>query len=173
MSDEPTTSPSESPVPEPLAVPELPAVPEPPTPEPSEVVNIRKASNDPYIWGTGRRKTAVARVRIRAGEGKFTVNKVDVDRFFRLQKDLQAVRQPLSVTDTSQSFDVFVNVRGGGTSGQAGAIMLGLARALLKANQDYESKLREFNLLSRDPRKVERKKYGQRGARRRFQFSKR
>jgi small subunit ribosomal protein S9 len=167
VSDEPTTSPSESPVPEP------PAAPEPPAPEPSEAVSVPKASKDPYIWGTGRRKTAVARVRIRPGEGKFMVNKVEVDRFFCLHKDLQAVRQPLSVTDTSKSFDVFVNVSGGGTSGQAGAIVLGLARALLKANKGYEPKLREFNLLTRDPRKVERKKYGQRGARRRFQFSKR
>lgn len=129
--------------------------------------------NNPYVWGTGRRKTAVARVRIRSGEGKFVVNKRDVDQFFRLDKDRACVRQPLKVTDTAESFDVFVNVGGGGISGQAGAVLLGLARALAKTNSDYEPKLREHNLLSRDPRKVERKKYGQRGARRRFQFSKR
>jgi small subunit ribosomal protein S9 len=101
------------------------------------------------------------------------VNKREVDVFFCLAKDLQAVRQPLTVTNTAKTYDVFVNVIGGGLSGQAGAVMLGLARALLKASTDYEPKLREFNLLTRDPRKVERKKYGQRGARRRFQFSKR
>ena len=83
------------------------------------------------------------------------------------------MQTPLDVTGTTKSMDVFVNVGGGGTSGQAGAVVLGLARALSKANPDYEPKLREQNLLTRDPRKVERKKYGQRGARRRFQFSKR
>jgi small subunit ribosomal protein S9 len=148
-------------------------VTEPPPPAPVEVE--KKAPSGPvtYVWGTGRRKAAIARVRIRPGEGKFLVNKREVDNFFCLAKDLQAVRQPLTVTNTAKTYDVFVNVTGGGISGQAGAVVLGLARALLKANRDYEPKLREFNLLTRDPRKVERKKYGQRGARRRFQFSKR
>ncbi len=126
-----------------------------------------------YVWGTGRRKSSVARVRVRPGEGEFIINKREVDVFFKVDKDRQAVRTPLKVTEATKSMDVFVNVSGGGTSGQAGAVVLGLARALAKANPDYEPKLREFNLLSRDPRKVERKKYGQRGARRRFQFSKR
>lgn len=129
--------------------------------------------NNPYIWGTGRRKTSVARVRIKAGAGQFKVNDRDVDKFFCVERDRQSVRIPLSVTDALKSFDVFVNVKGGGTSGQAGAVVLGLARALAKANPSFEPKLREHNLLTRDAREVERKKYGRSGARRRFQFSKR
>ena len=127
----------------------------------------------PFVWGTGRRKAAVARVRIRPGEGKFLINKREVDAFFCIPRDRASVRQPLEVTETSKAYDVFVNVGGGGITGQAGAVALGVARALAKSNSDYEPKLREFNLLTRDPRKVERKKYGRRGARRRFQFSKR
>lgn len=126
-----------------------------------------------YIWGTGRRKRAVARVRIRPGEGEFVINKRKVQEYFKLEKDRQAVVTPLEVTDTIKSMDVAVNVVGGGLTGQAGAILLGVARALLKADPAFGPKLKEHNLLSRDPRKVERKKYGQRGARRRFQFSKR
>jgi small subunit ribosomal protein S9 len=101
------------------------------------------------------------------------VNEREVDDFFRVIKDRLAVRTPLNVTNTTKSMDVFVNVRGGGISGQAGAVVLGLARALVKANPDLEPKLREHNLLTRDARKVERKKYGRPGARKRFQFSKR
>jgi len=126
-----------------------------------------------YIWGVGRRKTAVARVRVRPGTGKFMVNNREVDEFFRVIKDRLLVRTPLNVTDTNKSLDVFVNVRGGGISGQAGAVVLGLARALSKSNPDHEPKLREHNLMTRDARKVERKKYGRPGARKRFQFSKR
>jgi small subunit ribosomal protein S9 len=135
----------------------------------------KKKSNpsDPYTWGVGRRKTAVARVRIRPGDGQFQINKRPVDKFFALDCDRGSVRTPLRVTQTADSVDVFVNVRGGGVSGQAGAVVLGLARALARYNADLEPKLRENHLLSRDSRKVERKKYGQRGARRRFQFSKR
>ncbi|MCH7808927.1 MAG: 30S ribosomal protein S9 [Planctomycetes bacterium] len=125
------------------------------------------------MWGTGRRKAAVARVRIKPGDGKFTINKREVDAFFCLDKDRAVVRRPLEVTDTGKSFDVFVNVGGGGTTGQAGAVALGLSRALVKASADSEPKLREQNLLTRDARRVERKKYGRRGARRSFQFSKR
>lgn len=166
MTDEPTSAPGETPAPEPPPA-------QASVPEPDQTAGGKPGVDNPYVWGTGRRKAAVARVRIRPGEGKFVVNRRDVDEFFRLHKDRAAVRQPLVTTDTSKSYDVFVNVRGGGTSGQAGAVVLGLARALLNANRGYEPKLREFNLLTRDPRKVERKKYGQRGARRRFQFSKR
>ena len=136
-------------------------------PEPKPTTQV------PFVWGTGRRKAAVARVRIRPGEGKFLINKREVNAFFCNPWDRAAVRQPLEVTDTSKAYDVFVNVGGGGITGQAGAVALGVARALAKTNLDYEPKLREFNLLTRDPRKVERKKYGRRGARRRFQFSKR
>jgi small subunit ribosomal protein S9 len=126
-----------------------------------------------YYWGTGRRKAAVARVRIKPGEGKFVINRKEVDDFFRLDKDRAFIREPLAAADCAKRVDVFVNVGGGGTTGQSGAIVLGLARALKKLNGDYEPALREGNYLTRDSRKVERKKYGQRGARRRFQFSKR
>ncbi len=146
-----------------------------PTPEPAAPKAAKKkgAVNNPYEWGTGRRKAAVARVRIKPGTGKFMVNKRDVDTFFCIDRDRAYVRKPLDVTDTNKAFDVFVNVGGGGITGQAGAVVLGLSRALVKTSVDYEPKLREHKLLSRDPRRVERKKYGQRGARRKFQFSKR
>ncbi|MBI4718458.1 MAG: 30S ribosomal protein S9 [Planctomycetes bacterium] len=128
---------------------------------------------NPYLWGTGRRKTAVARVRIKPGTGEFMVNERSADVYFLTDRDRSDVRKPLQVTDTAKSYDVFVNVAGGGPTGQAGAVMLGVARALVKANPDFLPKLREANLLTRDPREVERKKYGQAGARKRFQFSKR
>jgi len=128
---------------------------------------------NPFVWGVGRRKSAVARVRIKPGDGKFTVNKKDVNVFFCVEKDRASVHEPLSVTGTQKSYDIFVNVRGGGTTGQAGAVVLGLARALAKASSELEPKLREHKLLSRDSRRVERKKYGRSGARRSFQFSKR
>jgi small subunit ribosomal protein S9 len=112
-------------------------------------------------------------VRIRPGDGEFLINNRKVDEFFKIDRDRAAARRSLVVTDATKDFDVYVNVGGGGITGQSGAVMLGIARALIKANDGYEAKLREFNLLHRDPRRVERKKYGQRGARRRFQFSKR
>ena len=174
MSDEPTT-PAET-------MPSESAPTETTPVEPAEAATPVTAAEadrkeltaaNPYYWGLGRRKRSVARVRVRPGEGQFLINKREVDAYFKLDKDRQAVRTPLEVTETAKLVDVFVNVGGGGISGQAGAVVLGLARALTKANPDYEPKLRDQNLLSRDPRKVERKKYGQRGARRRFQFSKR
>ena len=145
------------------------------SPAPKTVVSRKRKSTvvNPFMWGTGRRKAAVARVRIKPGDGKFTINKREVDAFFCLDKDRAVVRRPLEVTDTGKSFDVFVNVGGGGTTGQAGAVALGLSRALVKASADSEPKLRQQNLLTRDARRVERKKYGRRGARRSFQFSKR
>jgi small subunit ribosomal protein S9 len=127
----------------------------------------------PYYWGTGRRKTAVARVRIKSGSGVFKVNDRELTDFFRLENDRGVATHALSVTETGKTVDVFVNVSGGGITGQAGAVALGLARALVKANPQFEPKLRATNLLTRDSRKVERKKYGQAGARRRFQYSKR
>ena len=147
-----------------------------PPPVVEKVPPVAKTKSGPgatYIWGTGRRKASVARVRIREGEGKFIVNKREVDAFFCVDRHLAAARKPLEITGTEKDFDVFINVIGGGITGQSGAVMLGLARALVKANPDHEAKLREHQLLRRDPRRVERKKYGQRGARRRFQFSKR
>jgi small subunit ribosomal protein S9 len=143
------------------------------TPSPAASSANKTKGANPFIWGTGRRKTAVARVRIKAGAGKFMVNNRDVREFFCVERDREAVHNPLKVTDTLKSVDVFVNVRGGGITGQAGAVSLGLSRALAEYNPEYEGKLRAENLMTRDARKVERKKYGRAGARRRFQFSKR
>ncbi len=126
-----------------------------------------------YIWGTGRRKSSVARVRIRMGKGTFEVNGKPVDKYFCLAKDQARVREPLGAVEADKKLDIFVNAKGGGITGQTDAIVLGLARALYKHDDACGPALKERNLLSRDPRKVERKKYGQRGARRRFQFSKR
>ena len=126
-----------------------------------------------YIFGTGRRKKAVARVRIRPGTGKILVNKRDLEVFFVHEKDRTAAISPLKTTGMTSSLDVWVNVRGGGSTGQADAVKLGLARAIAKAIPDAEHTLRDSNLMTRDARIKERKKYGQRGARRRFQFSKR
>ncbi len=163
---------TDTPTPETTAV-EAPVAPTPP-PVTSIAASKKKSSVvNPYFWGTGRRKAAVARVRIRPGDGKFIVNKKELSEYFRLGKDQSAARKPLEVTETGKTMDVFVNVGGGGTTGQAGAVLLGVARALMKANADHGIKLKELNLLSRDPRRVERKKPGQPGARKRFQFSKR
>jgi small subunit ribosomal protein S9 len=126
-----------------------------------------------YIWGTGRRKKAIARVRIRPGTGKFLINKREVDDYFREERDRKVVQTPLVALKMLRSWDVWVNVGGGGFTGQAGAVTLGLARALAKALPDEESALREDRLLTRDARMKERKKYGQPGARKRFQYSKR
>jgi len=126
-----------------------------------------------YFWGTGRRKSAVARVRIRPGDGKFEINGRSIEEYFTEERDRKGVLTPLVVTEQVGKWDVFVNVRGGGYTGQAGAIILGLARALCEANPDLSRALRDHGLLRRDPREKERKKYGRRGARRGFQFSKR
>jgi len=132
-----------------------------------------KPKSGGYHWGTGRRKAAVARVRIRQGSGKFTINGKEFNDYFRLDEDREAIQAPLRATDTRKRVDVFVNAHGGGTTGQAGAIVLGVARALVAASNEYVPLLRQGQYLTRDPRKVERKKYGRRGARRSFQFSKR
>jgi small subunit ribosomal protein S9 len=124
-------------------------------------------------YGTGRRKTSVARVYLRPGHGRITVNKRPLDVYFERESSKLILRQPLAVTNNVESFDIVVNVAGGGKSGQAGAIRLGIARALVESNPDLRSVLRSYDLLTRDARKVERKKYGQPGARKRFQFSKR
>lgn len=126
-----------------------------------------------WWWGTGRRKTAVARVRIRPGTGKFVVNKKPYDEYFNEERDRNDMMNVLQKTSTEGGVDIYVNVHGGGYMGQAGAIVLGIARALRKYDETLEPILRSNAFLSRDPRKVERKKYGQRGARRKFQFSKR
>lgn len=131
------------------------------------------ADNKEYFWGTGRRKASVARVRIRKGSGEFTVNGRDSKEYFVTARQLAAITGPLKHLELGAEYDVFVNVRGGGTTGQAGAIMMGLGRALLKAEPDKHVQLRDKGFLSRDPRKVERKKPGKPGARKSFQFSKR
>lgn len=171
MSDTPNPDPTHNA--EPAADAAAPSTPTPP-PSPVESPKPKKsAPAAPFVWGTGRRKASVARVRIRPGDGKYLINNRKVDEFFCLDKDRNAARQPLEITDSLKTYDVFVNVGGGGITGQAGAVLLGLARALVKANPEHEAKLRERNLLRRDPRRVERKKYGLRGARRAYQFSKR
>ena len=130
-----------------------------------------------FVWGTGRRKSAIARVRIKPAAdksaAKFLINGKEVDDFFSEPQHRAACRKPLQATDTMGSLDIFVNATGGGITGQAEAILLGVARALMAYDPTLEAKLREEDFLTRDPREVERKKYGQRGARRRFQFSKR
>ncbi|MBM3961558.1 MAG: 30S ribosomal protein S9 [Planctomycetes bacterium] len=131
------------------------------------------AVNNPYIWGTGRRKTATARVRIKPGTGKFTVNGREFEQFFVTDDTRRAAAQPLVVTETRNNYDIWANVDGGGPTGQAGAVSLGVARALLKENVNFDKLLRDNGLLTRDSRKVERKKYGRHKARRSTQFSKR
>jgi small subunit ribosomal protein S9 len=124
-------------------------------------------------YGTGRRKTAVARVYLRPGSGKFVVNRRDFDEYFPNQVLKMVIRQPLLLTETADKFDILVNVVGGGPSGQAGAIRHGISRALLEFNAELRPKLKSVGFLTRDARKVERKKPGQPKARKRFQFSKR
>ncbi len=126
-----------------------------------------------FIWGTGRRKAAIARVRIKPGDGKFTIKGREVGDFFSEPQHQAQCLAPLKATGMEGKLDIFVTTTGGGITGQAGAVMLGLARALKGYDPTLEQALRDENYLSRDSRKVERKKYGQRGARRRFQFSKR
>ncbi len=124
-------------------------------------------------YGTGRRKSSVARVYLVPGTGKITVNKRDIDEYFGLETLKVIVRQPLTVTETADKFDVLVNVKGGGYTGQAGAIRHGIARALLEADSEYRPVLKKAGYLTRDPRMKERKKYGLKAARRAPQFSKR
>ena len=124
-------------------------------------------------YGTGRRKSSVARVYLVPGTGKVTINKRDMDEYFGLDTLKVIVRQPLVATETADKFDVLVNVRGGGYTGQAGAIRHGIARALLNVDADYRPILKSAVFLTRDPRMKERKKYGLKAARRAPQFSKR
>jgi small subunit ribosomal protein S9 len=123
--------------------------------------------------GTGRRKTAVARVFLRSGKGEITVNGRAFEHYFPSEAARAIVRQPLLATETADKFDILINTDGGGISGQAGAAKLGIARALLEFNSELRAKLKGLGMLTRDARQHERKKYGQKGARKRFQFSKR
>ena len=125
------------------------------------------------FYGTGRRKKSVARVYLVPGTGKITINKKDMDQYFGLETLKLIVRQPLVLTETAEKYDVLVNVRGGGFTGQAGAIRHGISRALLNVDADYRPALKKAGFLTRDPRMKERKKYGLKAARRAPQFSKR
>lgn len=158
------------------SIPEVPTVPEVPSIVAAEpqAAPARPATPDAggFVWGTGRRKTSVARVRVKAGTGVIKVNDREVDVYFTEPQHQAACRAPIEATN-AKGLDVFVKVHGGGITGQAGAVLLGVARALKGYDPSFEAVLRERNYLTRDPREVERKKYGQAGARRRFQFSKR
>ncbi len=129
--------------------------------------------SNPYFYGTGRRKSSVARVRVYAGTGKITINGRDIDDYFGLDTLKLIVRQPLVLTGTQAQFDIVCTVAGGGVTGQAGAIRHGLSRALLQFNEELRPTLKKAGFLTRDPRMKERKKYGLKGARRAPQFSKR
>ena len=124
-------------------------------------------------YGTGRRKKSIARVYLVPGTGKVTINKRDIDQYFGLETLKVIVRQPLTVTENVEKFDVLVNVHGGGTTGQAGAIRHGIARALCQVDSEFRPALKKEGFLTRDPRMKERKKYGLKAARRAPQFSKR
>jgi small subunit ribosomal protein S9 len=128
---------------------------------------------DIQYYGTGRRKTSTARVYLRPGSGEVRVNKKTFEQYFPNQALRMIIRQPLNLTDTASKFDILVNVAGGGPAGQAGAVRHGITRALLEYNSDLRRTLKQAGLITRDPRIKERKKYGQKGARKRFQFSKR
>jgi small subunit ribosomal protein S9 len=131
------------------------------------------AAQKTFTWGTGRRKTAVALVRIREGTGQYIINGLECDEYFPLEVERMDVREPLKLTEMAGRIDVLVNVNGGGKLSQSGAVRLGLARALKEYRPDLEPKLRDAGMLTRDARMVERKKYGHKKARKSFQFSKR
>lgn len=124
-------------------------------------------------FATGRRKSSIARVRFLPGTGKININERDIEQYFGRETSKMVLKQPLVLTETMGKYDIIVNVEGGGCTGQAGAIRLGIARVLEKIDSDLRPVLKKAGMLTRDPREVERKKYGQPGARKRFQFSKR
>ena len=130
-------------------------------------------NNDAYFYGTGRRKSSVARVRLLPGSGSITINGRDIDDYFGLETLKLIVRQPLELTETTSKFDVIVNVNGGGVTGQAGAIRHGIARALVESDETMKPILKKAGCITRDPRMKDRKKYGLKAARRAPQFSKR
>jgi small subunit ribosomal protein S9 len=124
-------------------------------------------------YGTGRRKSATARVFIKPGTGEIVVNKRKFEEYFQNEVHRMVIRQPLQLTDSAGKFDILVNVNGGGPAGQAGAVRHGITRALIEMNPELRTRLKKAGFVTRDPRAKERKKYGQKGARARFQFSKR
>ena len=149
------------------------AAPETLAPAPQPAAAPKRTVINPYIWGTGRRKKAVARVRIKSGSGAILVNDRKLEEYFPSDRDRGSAQSPLVTANVVGKYDVWVNVNGGGSTGQADAIQLGLARALIKIMPDVMPSMREQGHLTRDARMKERKKYGQKGARKRFQFSKR
>jgi len=168
MADEEQTSQvAEVPAEAAAAVEETPAPPEAAPPAEAE------AGPTEYVWGIGRRKKAIARVRIRPGSGKILINKRELAHYFPSPRDQEAVNAPLAAAEMTGRYDVWANVRGGGPTGQADAVKLGLARALVQAEPHVDGTLREHGLLTRDARIKERKKYGRRGARRGLQWAKR
>jgi small subunit ribosomal protein S9 len=172
---EPTPAPA-PPTPEtsaPSAVDETPHTETPPPAETETATYAPRSKTAGLLWGTGRRKSAVARVRVMPGDGQFLINKREIEEYFSEDRDRGDVIAPLTLLGVRKQWDVHINVRGGGISGQAGAIRLGLARALVRAYAEKEQDLRNAGYLTRDARRVERKKPGRRKARRRFQFSKR
>jgi len=130
-------------------------------------------SSDIQYYATGRRKTSTARVYLRPGTGEITVNKRAFENYFPNETLQMVIRQPLQLTETANKFSIFVNVSGGGIAGQAGAVRHGITRALMEFNTDLRTRLKRAGFVTRDQRQKERKKYGQKGARARFQFSKR
>jgi small subunit ribosomal protein S9 len=164
-------APTEAPTAPPAAAPEPAPVVEQPAPAERPVKPLPEGVR--YIWGLGRRKKATARIRIRPGTGKFVVNLREMDKYFVEERDRHAVVSPLRVANVVKSWDIWARVNGGGFAGQAGAVTLGVARAIAKAMPEVEADLRDHGLLTRDSRMKERKKYGQKGARKRFQYSKR
>jgi small subunit ribosomal protein S9 len=143
------------------------------TATPTTDTTAAPAEKRTFIWGVGRRKSACARVRIAPGTGKIEINGRELNDYFTAERDRKSIFGPLEVTNVAGKMDVLVNADGGGPSGQTGAIVMGLGRALAKYDNSLEVALRGAGFLTRDSRMKERKKYGQRGARRRFQFSKR
>lgn len=137
------------------------------------MVETTQVTKNTQILGTGRRKSAVARVRMIEGSGKVTVNKNPLEKYFTRERDRANVLFPFKVTETLNKYDIHVNVLGGGPTGQAGAISMGIARALREVSDNHVEKLRAYGLLTRDSRMKERKKYGQKGARKGFQWTKR
>ena len=141
--------------------------------EAGEAVAAKASTKGAFTWGLGRRKSSVARVRVAAGTGNFLINGKSLEEFFCTLQGRNRAKAPLLTAESEGSYDIFCNVKGGGITGQADAVRLGLARALRKINMAWDLPFREEGLLTRDARMVERKKYGRRGARRGFQFSKR
>lgn len=172
--EQPTAAAPEPVAPAPVeAAPAAEAEAEPVAEVPTPVARKRSGSQGEQYHGLGRRKTSVARVLLRPGEGRWTVNGRSLEEFFPRAVLRQSIVLPFSATETQDQFDIKVTVRGGGQRGQADAVRLGVARALLKVDEDFRSRLRGQSLLTRDPREVERKKPGRPKARKRFQFSKR